>query len=92
MAGRHPADPPAGSRQPDSDRELEWLDEAFLPQDRLDALFHSRWGLSRLSNVLGIINYEFGGDIPRDFITSGQHTFEDLLRRLGGIDSKTIQA
>ena len=65
---------------------LGWLDGSFIPQDRLDALFHSRWGLRHISWVLKEINHKFDSNISIDFITSGQHTYEDLLKRLGGLD------
>lgn len=62
---------------------LEWLDGAFIPQDHLDALFHSRHGFELFSVVLKEINREMKSDVDLGFIVVGGHTFEDLLKRLG---------
>lgn len=67
--------------------EFEWFDEAFIPQDRLEAVFHSRRGLRFAAKVLEKINREFQNDIEFDFITSGRHTYADFLKRLAGNSS-----
>jgi len=64
--------------------ELDWFHEAFIPQDRLEALFHSYRGLGFVASLLTVINSEFKSDIEPDFITSGKHTYEDLLKKLVG--------
>ena len=62
--------------------ELDWFDDAFIPQDRLEAMFHSRRGLEFAAGVLAKINDEFKSDIEFDFITSRKHTYEDFLQKL----------
>lgn len=61
---------------------LKWIDETFIPQDRLDAVFHSRMGLRGVSRTLKAINHIFGCNIPLDFVISGEHLFEDFLKQL----------
>lgn len=61
---------------------LQWLDGAFIPQDCLEAVFHSREGLRRIIRVLKIINNEFKCDVPLEFVISGEHTFEDFLKEI----------
>lgn len=62
---------------------LQWLDEAFIPQDHLDAMCHSRHGFQLIPVVLKEINREMKSDVDLEFIVVGEHTFEDLLQRLG---------
>lgn len=61
---------------------LQWLDEAFIPLDRLDAMFHSRQGFQFIPVVLKEINREMKSDVDLEFIVVGGSTFEDLLMRL----------
>lgn len=61
---------------------LQWVDQAFIPQDRLEAVFHSRKGLRRIIKVLKIINDEFNCTIPLEFVIAGEHTFEDFLKEI----------
>jgi|GEM_PF-2592010 hypothetical protein len=63
--------------------ELDWFDEAFIPQDRLEAVFHSASGLkSSAPPVLKKINQAFKSEIEFDFIASGRHTYADFLKKL----------
>lgn len=69
--------------------ELEWFDDAFIPQDRLEAIFHSHGGLKLAAQVLGTINKKFGSDVEFTFITSRQYTYDDFLKTVA-CDSQKI--
>ena len=62
--------------------ELKWFDDSFIPQDRLEAIFHSSRGMEFAAEVLYKINSEFKSDVEVDFITSRRHTYIDFLKRL----------
>ncbi|UQZ91393.1 hypothetical protein C4J81_19025 (plasmid) [Deltaproteobacteria bacterium Smac51] len=62
--------------------KLDWPEAAFIPGDRLEAVFHSQGGLAALKEALAAINSEFGRAVSLDYVISGQHTYEDFLRRL----------
>lgn len=63
--------------------ELSWFDEAFIPQDHLEALFHSCIGLKYSApRVLKKINQALGREIEIDFIRSGRPTYGDFLLEL----------
>ena len=62
--------------------ELGWFDCAFIPQDRLEALFHSHRSLDYIPQVLERINREFNSAIEPDFITFRQHIYSDLIKIL----------
>ena len=62
--------------------ELNWFDDSFIPQDHLEAVFHSCHGQEFAAGVLDKINYEFNSHIEFDYISSGQHTYADFLKKL----------
>lgn len=64
--------------------ELKWFDDAFIPQDRVEAVFHSSHGMEFAAEVLDKINSEFKSNIEFEFITSRRCTYIDFLKRLMG--------
>lgn len=61
---------------------FHWLDEAFLPGDRLNAILHTCRGLKKMPQAVTAINGEFGAGLTMEEVVADGLTFLDLLRRI----------
>lgn len=69
-------------------QEIYWFDQAFLPHDRLNALFHSYGQIPAAAKALEHLNLTRGVEMDLEDVLSGQFSFHEFLEHISRRQAK----